>query len=67
LQYKIERNEVVKLIRVKKKEYYENIIDLNKESSINMWKILKEIIKGEPLDIKEIENVNFEILHNNKG
>jgi hypothetical protein len=30
------------------------MIDLNKGNSTNMWKALKEIIKGEPLDAKEI-------------
>jgi len=46
-QYKNERNAVVKLIREKKKEYYENMINFNKENSATMWKILKEIIRGE--------------------
>ncbi|XP_070154026.1 uncharacterized protein [Polyergus mexicanus] len=48
LQFKIERNTVVKLIKTKKKEYYENMIDLNKENPTSMWKTLKEIIRGEP-------------------
>jgi len=62
LQFKFERNAIVKLIRVKKKEYYENIIDLNKNNPSSMWKSLKEIIKGEPIGIKEIEDIEFEIL-----
>jgi hypothetical protein len=41
LQYKIKRNEIIKLIRIKKKKYYENIIDLDKENPTNMWKISK--------------------------
>jgi len=45
-QYKNERNAVVKLIKEKKKEYYENMIDFNKENLATMWKILKEIIRG---------------------
>jgi len=32
LQFKTERNAVVKLIREKKKEYYEDMIDSNKEN-----------------------------------
>lgn len=35
-QFKIERNAVVKLIRKKKKEYYENMIDNNKNDSVMM-------------------------------
>jgi len=46
-QYKNERTAVVKLIREKKKEYCENMID-NKKSPTIMWKILKEIIRDEP-------------------
>lgn len=30
-QFKMERNAVVKLVREKKKKYYENMIDCNKE------------------------------------
>src|SRR5436190_4025821 len=61
-QYKIERNAVVKLIRDKKKEYYENMIDLNKENPTSMWKTLKEIIRGEPVGLKNVGNIDFEIL-----
>lgn len=64
LQFKIERNAVVKLIRTKKKEYYENMIDHNKGNPTSMWKTLKEIIRGEPTGTKEIENIDFEILDN---
>lgn len=38
LKYKIERNKVVKLIKIKKKEYNENMIDLNKDDPATMWK-----------------------------
>jgi len=67
LQFKIERNAVVKLIRTKKKEYYENMIDHNKENPTSMWKTLKEIIRGEPTGTKKIENIDFEILDNTEG
>jgi len=60
-QYKNERN-AVKLIREKKKEYYENMINLNKEKSTTMWKTLKEIIRGKPVGIREVENTDFEII-----
>jgi len=46
----------------KKKEYYENVIDLNKENPTTMWKTLKKIIIGEPISIREVENINFEII-----
>ncbi|XP_039311711.1 uncharacterized protein LOC120359162 [Solenopsis invicta] len=61
-QYKIERNGVVKLIRKEKKEYYGSMIDLNKKNPTTMWKILKEVIRGEPVGIQEIGNIDFEIL-----
>ena len=64
VQFKVNRNVVVKLIRAKKKEYYENMIDFNKENPTTMWKTLKEIIRGEPVGTKEIENIDFEILDN---
>lgn len=61
-QYKIERNAVVKVIRDKKKEYYENMIDSNKNNPTTMWKTLKEIIRGEPAGVKETGSIDFEIL-----
>lgn len=62
LQFKSERNAVVKLIREKKKEYYENMIDDNKDDPAKMWKTLKEIIRSEPMHSKDKENIDFEIL-----
>ncbi|XP_070169431.1 uncharacterized protein PF3D7_1120000-like [Polyergus mexicanus] len=67
LQFKIERNTVVKLIKTKKKEYYENMIDLNKENPTSMWKTLNEIIRGEPGGKREVENIDFEILDSTEG
>lgn len=61
-QFKNKRNAVVKLIKIKKKEYYENKIDQNKDNSTSMWKTLKEVIRGEPVGAKTIENIDFEIL-----
>lgn len=63
-QYKIERNTVVKLIKAKKKEYYESMIDHNRKNPVGMWKTLKEVIRGEPMSDKVIENIDFEILRN---
>jgi len=64
LQFKMERNAVVKIIRKKKKEYYENMIDDNKNDPVLMWKTLKEVIRGEATGLREISNVDFEILEN---
>lgn len=63
-QFKIERNAVVKIIRKKKKEYYENMIDDNKNDPVLMWKTLKEVIRGEATGTREVSNVDFEILEN---
>ncbi|XP_025156900.1 uncharacterized protein LOC112589101 [Harpegnathos saltator] len=62
LQFKIERNVVVKLIKVKKKEYYENMINHNKNDPKTMWKTLKEVIRGESMEPKVIDNLDFEVL-----
>lgn len=63
-QFKNKRNAVVKLIRTKNKEYYEYKIDQNKDNPTSMWKTLKEVIRGEPVGTKTIENIDFEILDN---
>lgn len=63
--FKIARNAIVKLIRIKKKEYYERMIDQNSNSPTSMWKSLKEIIRGGPVDAKVAENIDFEMLNNN--
>lgn len=60
--FKNERNAVVKLIRAKKKEYYENMIDNNRSDPTKMWKTLKELIKGEQRGSENIDNVDFEVL-----
>lgn len=54
LQFKNERNAIVKLIREKKKEYCENMIESNKENPTKMWKTLKELIRGEKEGIKGV-------------
>jgi len=64
LQFKLERNMVIKLIRKEKKLYYENMIDCNKNDPVKMWKTLKEVIRGEKTGTKEINEVDFEILQN---
>lgn len=63
-QFKIERNMMVKIIRKKKKEYHEEMIDKNKNYSKMMWKTIKEVVRGEDKEPKEIHNVDFEILDN---
>ncbi|XP_024877360.1 uncharacterized protein LOC112458149, partial [Temnothorax curvispinosus] len=63
--YRNERNIVVKLIRSKKKEYFENAIDLNKGEPTKMWKTLKEVINGEQGGAEDREcydSIDFEIL-----
>ncbi|KMQ82957.1 hypothetical protein RF55_21353, partial [Lasius niger] len=66
-QFKIKRNMVVKLIKKKKKEYYEDRIDGNKENPTDMWKTLKELIRGESAGKKKSENIYFEELENVEG
>lgn len=66
MQFKTERNAVVKLIRMKKKEYYESMIDNNKKDPVTLWKTLKQLIRGESTGVKEINNVDFEILENKR-
>jgi len=45
-----------------KKKYYEELIDRNKGNPTAMWKILKEIIRGEPGSDMKAEDINFENL-----
>lgn len=59
-KFKMERNAVVKIIRDKKKEYYEGMIDCNKNDATKMWKTLKELIRGEPSCVRDIEEIDFE-------
>jgi len=40
------------------------MIDNNKNDPTQMWKTLKELVRGEPVCTKEIENIDFEILDN---
>jgi len=58
----MERNVIVKVIKIKKKEYFENMIDCN--NPIIMWNILKKIIRGKPGDNREKKDINFESLNN---
>ncbi|XP_011699463.1 PREDICTED: uncharacterized protein LOC105456838, partial [Wasmannia auropunctata] len=64
IQFKIERNAVVKLIRKKKKEYYESMIDDNKSNPVRMWKALKEVLRGEYTGSRESDEIDFELLEN---
>ena len=45
-KFKEEKNLVTKTIQRKKKEYYENLIDQNKNNSKEMWKGIKEVMNG---------------------
>jgi len=53
----MERNTVVELMRVKKKEYYKDMID--KGNSTIIWKMLKEITRDESNGNREDKNVDF--------
>lgn len=64
LQFKTVRNAVVTLIRRKKKEYYEDMIDNNSNDPARMWKTVKKLINGEGTGTREINTVDFEILEN---
>jgi len=43
-------------MRIRKKEYYENIMDFNKGNPTIIWKTLKEIIRNQSGDNRESEN-----------
>jgi len=60
LQFKTERNAVVKLIREKKKEYYEDMIDSNKENPM-------KLSRGKPRGTKDIDNIDFEVVDDING
>jgi len=55
LHYKIERNAIVRLIKLRKKKYLENMIDFNKD----IWGTLKELIKRKSDSGREKEDVDF--------
>nr|CAI5840600.1 unnamed protein product [Callosobruchus analis] len=56
--YKIKRNLVVNLLKQKKKEYYESMIDNNKYDPKEMWKCLKIFLKNCD-DSLNYKNINF--------
>jgi len=37
-------------------------MDLNKKNPATMWKTLKEIIREEPVSIREVKNIDFVII-----
>lgn len=55
MEYRIERNRVIKLIRIKKRDYYEEMIDCKKGEPASMWKTLKELIRGCPTQTRGVE------------
>lgn len=61
-QFKSKRNAVVKLIKDKKKKYYEKTIDNNKGDPSLMWKTLKKLIQGESTKQYINEDIDFELL-----
>lgn len=67
--YKAKRNEVVNLHKNKKREYFENKIDKNKNDPKEMWKVIKTIIKGDEntlnfRNIKFYDNNNIKYISN---
>ena len=67
--YKAKRNEVVNLHKNKKREYFENKIDKNKNDPKRMWKTIKTIIKGDEntlnfRNIKFYDNNNIRYISN---
>lgn len=66
-QFRYERNIVVRLIKEKKKEYYESMIDCNIGDPAKMWQTLKELIRGEQIGSKDIDNIDFDVDNINGG
>lgn len=58
-KYKELRNEVVKNIRESKKKYYENVIDINKKNTKEMWKKLKELTGDKKQKSSNFNEVNY--------
>lgn len=56
----IQNDQVVKLIRNTKKNYYENMIDANKQGPPKMWKAMKEVINGKTSESKVYNRILFE-------
>lgn len=56
--YREQRNLATKTIRLKKRKYYEEIIERNKNSGKLMWKAIKEVI-GNKKNNNEIESICF--------
>ncbi|KYN00041.1 hypothetical protein ALC62_09196 [Cyphomyrmex costatus] len=63
IQFKVERNAVVTLIRKKKKEYYESMIDFNRDDPAAMWKTLKEIVR----DVNKFEDIGEGLIYINEN
>lgn len=59
-QYRIYRNLGVAAIKNKKKKYYEEMIDNNKNNPTEMWKALKEVVRGKPERNIRYEEIKFE-------
>lgn len=66
MQYKRERNRVINLIKYKKKQYYQNMIDNNKSDAKSMWKVLKEVVKGENANKSSTDRIDFEGINVNE-
>jgi len=60
MNYRQQRNTVVGLIRTRKREYYECMIDRNRDNPRIMWKTLKQIIKGCPSESGSWDSIDFE-------
>ncbi|XP_015596060.1 uncharacterized protein LOC107268120 [Cephus cinctus] len=60
-EYRVERNNLVKLMRKTKKDYYEKVIDENRQNPIKIWKSLKEILRGVNVSKNEVVDLDLEL------
>lgn len=63
--YTSKRNKVTNMIRLKKREYYEQVIDRNRHNPKKMWKAIKLVVghaRGDVgIDVVEYRNKNFHV------
>lgn len=60
IQYKLQRNEIVKLIHKAKKEYFENEIDNTKSDPKQMYKVINNLLKKDKTTELSYKNIKFD-------